>query len=415
MQSLKDKAKFGTFVVCVIAMLVFTLVTLAGLANRIVGTRYLVAFDLQTGAMGLKAGSQVRVGGQNAGEVKAVRFDPESGPPTHIIVEVSVDRRIPLAESAQVILETPLLGSVSTLNFYDAGRGTPAGEGYRFTGKAAPGLLAQAGINRTDVENLVANANQMTVTANRILKRVDDKMDPILGNVQDATGNARELTGDLRDGVKDWRPRVTRTLDNAEQATANINERAIQAKALLASVQGLIDANRPRIDAITGSLSEIMNTVNTVTLPQVGRVLTQGERGVTYAADMLEDLRGLVREEEPEVRLMLANLRLASDQLKLTIAEVRRNPWRLLYQPGAKELEREMLYESSRTYAAAVNDLRATSATLQEVSAAAKAGGPTAPDQAKVDEVVARLRAAYDRYKQAEDQFLKRLIDQPKP
>ncbi len=411
MQSLKDKAKFGAFVVFVLAAGVFVLVTLAGLANRVAGTKYFVAFDLQTGAMGLKDGSLVRVGGQNAGEVKAVRFEPASGPPTSVVVEISVDRKIPLAKDAQVILETPLLGSVSTLNFYSAGRGEPAPAEHNFTGKAAPGLLAQAGINRTDVENLLANANQMTVTANKILKRVDDRMEPILTNVEDATGNAREITSDLRSGVKRWTPKIDRTMDNVSEATTQINDRLAQAQALIGSVQDLITANRPRIDAISESLREIMDKVNNQTLPQVARVLTQGERGVTAAADALDNLRTIIREEEPNIRLMLANLRLASDQLKLTIAEVRRNPWRLLYQPGSKELEREMLYEASRTYAASVNELRATSATLQSVSA----GGSDPASKARVDALVSELKASYDRYKKAEDEFLKRLLEEPKP
>ena len=66
-------------------------------------------------------------------------------------------------------------------------------------------------------------------------------------------------------------------------------------------------------------------------------------------------------------KLFLASGRLAAQQIKLAMIEVRRSPWKLLYKPEKAELEHELLYEAARTFAMAVSDLRATSQTAERL------------------------------------------------
>lgn len=415
-QFLKSNLGCGVFVLFIIAIALYMVVLLSGVQEAAKPKRaFQIAFDLKTGALGLKADSAVRVGGQVAGRVTDVKYD-DTSKPERWIVHVAVYTTIKLAKDAVVNLDTPLLGTVSALNFSSVGdlaKSGEAPEGFLFVGSAAPGLLAQAGVNKEDIEALIKNARDLTATANHAVEKVNTKLDPILANVEDATANAKGMTGDLREGAKRWVPKIDRTMDNVVSASGALDERLVEAKALIAAVQGVIDANRPRIDAIAEHLREIMARVNGETLPQITRILNQGERGVTAAADTLENLREFVREEEPGLRLTLANLRLASDQLKLTLAEVRRNPWRLFYQPGAKELEREMLFEAARAYSESVGELRAATASLEKVSIASRAGGPDAPTQARVNELLESLKASYARYKANEDEFLRRLLTVP--
>jgi len=69
----------------------------------------------------------------------------------------------------------------------------------------------------------------------------------------------------------------------------------------------------------------------------------------------------LLKEETPGIRHTLANLRLMSDQLKLTAVEVRSQPWRLLHSPTTKEMSSQVLYDARAAYAEAASDLRAAS------------------------------------------------------
>ena len=116
----------------------------------------------------------------------------------------------------------------------------------------------------------------------------------------------------------------------------------------------------------------------------------------------LGKLSTIVTEETPSIRRTLANLRLMSDQLKLTAVEVRSQPWRLLHQPTNKELSSQVLYDATRAYAEAASDLRAASEALE-----ASSGQPS-------QEVVDALTQAVTKYKAAEQALMDKLIENDK-
>jgi hypothetical protein len=105
----------------------------------------------------------------------------------------------------------------------------------------------------------------------------------------------------------------------------------------------------------------------------------------------------------------MANFRLASDQLKLTMMEVRRAPWRLLYRPDTKELQYELLYDSARAYATAVSDLRAATESLEAAQAAG--GARPATEGATIDELIDQVRRALDAYRLTEEKFVNLLLE----
>ena len=66
---------------------------------------------------------------------------------------------------------------------------------------------------------------------------------------------------------------------------------------------------------------------------------------------------------------MLTDLREASSELKLSMIEIRRNPWRLLYQPTSEVVAHENLYDAARTFTIAAADLKVAGESLQQVLA----------------------------------------------
>jgi ABC-type transporter Mla subunit MlaD len=217
--------------------------------------------------------------------------------------------------------------------------------------------------------------------------------------------------------VGDWSPKITSTLTNAEKISADIegsrkllDDGLSRARELIDTAQAVVRDNRPRIDSTIRSADELFAKANGELYAQVQGVLEDGRRGLREFAEAGQRANTLMAEAAPEVRLTVANASLASNQLKLLMAEVRRNPWRLLYQPGKKELEAELLYEASRNYAQAVGELRGVSASLDAVAGA----GDDAQTRQRAIELREQLTGSYDRYKQAEDAFLKILLGQEK-
>ena len=184
---------------------------------------------------------------------------------------------------------------------------------------------------------------------------------------------------------------------------------------ILATAQAYLDENRPDVRAavenarsITERGDDFLARVEGELADEAAALLADGRAALDAGRDALERADELLAEQTPNLTRSLANFRLASDQLRETLLEVRRSPWRLLYRPDTRELEYELLYDAARSYAGAVSDLRAAGESLRALSA----GGEDA-DAARdgtVEALTRRLEGAFERYEEAEALFLEALI-----
>lgn len=402
----------GVFVLGSILLAAMVVIVLSDLDEMLTPMHtYTVRFSLEDGAEGLGAGSLVKVGGQPVGRVTGWRF--VLGParePTGIDVAVKVRRDLVLYEDATAYLVMPLLGSNSQINIPHLGDGSEVAQaqgasprlepGEVLRGElAAPSFLSQAGYGeeqRQQVQEIIRNVNRATERIDAIAARVETELDPAVTQIRGVLDDARAISSDARANWPAWRERFGEIIDSVRDAVAEARQ--------------IVADNRDRIDSTMRNIQELSAKANTEGWEQVRGLLARGQEGVDDFAMMAERAGGLFAEAEPQLRTIVANARLASDQLKLTTAEVRAAPWKLLSRPtGRKELENEALYDAARQYALAVSDLRAASASLASVSEGA-AGDPATPMQREqVDRLLRDVQAAFDRYERAERAFLGRL------
>ncbi len=427
MRNASNNLLAGAFVIVGVVGFVLIVMTLSGISAWISSrTPYTVRFTLRDGATGLKQGSLVRVGGQQAGTVKSVAFviDPVSGAPQFIDVIVGVDASIKLFSDAVVQLELPLLGSVSWINIPAVGtpeRGVLA-PGATVPGQLAPpAFLTQAGYGdaqRSQVQQMISGGAKLVDDGQKLVADLQREAGPLIKQAGDVASEVRQVSGDVRQKITDWTPRIDRTLESVERFTADINTSRAQlddglkvARDLVQDVRSIVGDNRPRVESILKNADELVTRASTELYAQVQGVLEDGRTGLRAFADTGQRANALLAEAGPELRLTFANARLSSDQLKLLMAEVRRNPWRLLYQPGKKELEQELLYESTRSYAEAVSQLRGVSSSLEAASAAAAQGGQTDPAAAgRISALRDELQRSFERYREAEQALYARLL-----
>jgi hypothetical protein len=157
-----------------------------------------------------------------------------------------------------------------------------------------------------------------------------------------------------------------------------------------------------------------VESLRTDTKPTIDAMLVDARSAMESTRKAVERADALLAESSPSLRRTVANARLASDQLKFTLEEVRRSPWRLLYRPDTRELEFELLYDSARIYASAVSDLRDASAALEEASASANATGSTLSGR-RAEDLNAELTRAFESYRAAERAFLDLIIERGAP
>lgn len=440
--SRRNNVLAGSFLVLSVALAVFISVLISDARERLTPTDiYYVRFSVAEGALGLRAGAPVLLAGHQVGRVTGVELAKApiggagTGPsavPDGVDVQIRIRSDIVLYENALAMLQIPLLGTMSVLNIASVGDGAlvehPQGlspllePGERLTGRIAPpAFLAQAGYGPEEVNQvraIIDTAANVMERVERVAASFEDQLTPTLATARTAIEDVQSVTGEIRGKAPAWTERIDRTLASADDAASRLGPIARsaedgvgEAREVLGSVRGLIGDNRPRIDRTLEHVEATASSVREASVPLLNETLASARDGASAFGEIATDTRTLMAGQTPNIERMLANLRLAADQFKLTAVEVRRNPWRLLYRPKTKELESEMLYDAARAYAEAVSDLRAASEALQVVSARTGAGAPGVQSPEQIRAMTEEIREAFEAYQEAERVLLDRIAE----
>ncbi|UYV12758.1 MAG: MlaD family protein [Phycisphaera sp.] len=408
----------GAFFIAAVALAVVVTAILSDLTSALVSTtQYVVRFELADNAGLLAPGAEVRVGGMKVGKVTDVRL----GESDHLDVRIEVDEDLVLHQDAVVRLEVPLLGTGTVVNFISVGTAQPVAEGGQFDGRPSPGLLAQTGLNDDDMENIrmsIQSLAETTARVSRILADVEPRVGEAVDGLNSALDDARTITSDLRTRLPrvgdEFEAMVADAREGVEVVTSlakRIDERTGELAEVIESVRDTIDTNRPNIDRVLADLAEITTRTNEEIMPAALETVENARTASAEGAQFATDARAMFDAEAPGIRRASANLRLASDQAKLTMLEVRRSPWRLLQRPTTRELEGELIYDATRSFAQAASDLRAASESLISLSTDEQGPVDIPGRQRAIEQLHEQLMSSFTRYREAEQELLDRALD----
>lgn len=414
----------GVFVLVAIIAATAAIVVLAGFFDYLGRRNYTVEFPLTIGVSGVDIGSKVTLGGREIGFVRKVRFDrSQDGDVRRVLVTIAIDTDLPLREDAVAYLEKPLLGSSATINFASLGEMSvrKANAGTILRGALSPpAILASAGYGDEQAQQLRNIIRRMDEITGKVSSTVDDFNSTAYPDTKAAIADGRGLIADARERSKGWFDRADSIMKNIDDTASkgpalaeDLQGRVDEIKSLLATAQSYLDDNRENVDATVANFransekaNEFLDRLRGELSDKASSLLTRGTDAMDRANIVLEETESTLREHRPDIRRAMANFRLGSDQLKATVEEVRASPWRLLYRPDTRELEYELLYDSARSYASAVSDLRSVTEALR---AAQNAGGPAA-DASRMDALLEVLDHAFQNYRAAEERFLDELM-----
>ncbi|MFI4917900.1 MAG: MlaD family protein [Phycisphaerales bacterium JB060] len=410
----------GAFFIAAVALAVLVTAILSDLSAALVSTSsYVVRFKLSDNAGLLAPGAEVRVGGMKVGSVNAISLADGSG--DALDVEIEVDSDLVLREDAVVRLEVPLLGTGTVVNFIGMGAGPQLAEGGRIQGKPSPGLLAQTGLNDEDLENIRRSIESLAHTSERVSRILTD-IEPDVGMAVDeinlALQDARAITEGLRERLPGLGDQVEGTLTEVRSSievwtnlASRLDDRTVELGEVIQSVRDTIDDNRPGIDRVVADLTDITSRTNAELMPAALETVENARTASDRAARVAADTSAFLEAETPGIRRALANLRLASDQAKLTMLEIRRSPWRLLQRPTTRELEGELIYDATRSFAQAASDLRAASESLISLSTDDRGPVDIPGRQQAIEQLHEELMSSFSRYRQAEQELLDRALE----
>jgi len=422
----RNNVRTGVFVSVTLIVAVVIIVVLSDVwrSLTLATWRYTVEYPVNAGVSNLKSRADVRVGGMPMGEVDEVRAVLSADAPfERIAVDFTLDRRVRLHSNAKILVTTPLIGADAWLDIPDVGSLTDEEgrtiddarlleEGDHIDGTVAVGLLSTlVGPDNADqTGKIIDNITELSGFLVKVPAEYEEHIVPILEKADTTLGEASDVAGKINKDYDRWRLTVNDVMDRANRIAENIEKTTDEARAMVEENSPDVGVFIDNMTAFSEDAREISDRVKTETVDKITDLLERGKAGVDSFASAIENIQVKLDAEWPNIDEALANARLASQQLKLTMIEVRRSPWKFLYRPSPTELEHEMLYEAARSFAVAASDLKAASDAMDRV--VTLHAGELMDDRATFERLKENLQESYERYNKAQEALFGVLISE---
>ena len=325
-------------------------------------------FDTTEGVSGLSRGSEVKVGGLTVGRVISITPDIDKNDDLAAInVTIEIMEGIPIRYSdtapegtnAEVIRVGSLVGSTSIINFNTLGQ-APApllNSGDKLLATRGSGMLTTlvGPANAVRTNEIIKGLAVTAAWLKTIPEEYRTRVVPTLQNLSTTTANFNQ-------DYETWRKPIGDTLLNAQSFTGNADQLLKDNKAKFTQ---LMD----NTSATMADAKVIASEFKTKGMPALQKLLDQGADAAQSLASSLGQVEQQMPQRLTDLRDFMLDAREIAGQFKLTAIEIRRSPWKLLYQPKPGEVAHENLYSATRAFALATADLKTASASLQAVLA----------------------------------------------
>jgi phospholipid/cholesterol/gamma-HCH transport system substrate-binding protein len=314
MNSTREQALVGIFVLVAAALLIGTILAVSGTFSS-GGVPYHTYFK---SAGGLVPGAMVRYGGMEAGKVDGVHVDPKDS--TRIEVDFRVRPNIPVKTDS--VAKISALGALSD-NYVEIGTGTKNGQ------------LAPSGSELKSAETLgIGDLGDMIGSLTPIAKQTMQTLNQRLTELQVTIARVNDLLndrnraniggslGNLNAMLAEDRPKVSASLTNVQTATAklaplldNLKTTMDEANTTLGHVDSLVVENRQDIRTIVVELKQTLLT----------------------ASSLMEQLKSTTDNNSDNIDQIIMNLRATTQNMKELTDSLKANPSLLLRGSSGKD------------------------------------------------------------------------------
>jgi phospholipid/cholesterol/gamma-HCH transport system substrate-binding protein len=321
MNSTREQALVGLFVLVAVALLIGTVMAVSGTFSK-GGIAHSSFFKF---AGGITPGATVRYAGVKAGRVTGVNVDPQDS--TRVEIKFKVTPGIPVKTDS--VAKITALGALDE-NYVEVSAGTKDAQ------LAPPGSVINsvetlsiadiggligglAPVAHDTLESLNQRLGELKITVARVNDVLNDKN---RANVSGALVNLNGGLVDIRSMLTEERPKVSTALTNVQAASAKFGplldnlETAIKnANETLSNANSLIVANREDIRASVVELHQAL----------------------ANALAVIDQIKGTMTYETVNVDETMDNVRVATDNLKELTERVKRRPSVLIRGETVKE------------------------------------------------------------------------------
>ncbi|MGD0956379.1 MAG: MlaD family protein [Candidatus Acidiferrales bacterium] len=317
MESKREQALVGLFVLLAAALLVVTVLLLSGMLNQ-GNTPYHAYFK---NAGGLEPGSEVRyAGGPPVGRVSKVETDPSDS--TRMEVDFAIRPNVPVkTDSMAIITSTTPLGD----NFLEINPGSAAASRARrgatlksveYTSFAD--LLTMVNTLGPHADDLLINLNDRAAALKVTLDRVNDLLnDQNRANIASSLANVRGMLDEDRPAIRSTVNNLNTLSTKLSPLIDDLHKTSAQANDALAHLDATITEDRPDLHAAIGSLRQ--------TLTSTVQLTDQLDRTLNANSDTLDEI--------------IDNLRHVTENLNSFTETIKTRPYTLIRASGEKPRE----------------------------------------------------------------------------
>jgi phospholipid/cholesterol/gamma-HCH transport system substrate-binding protein len=308
MDSKKEQAVVGLFVLVVAALLIVTVFLKSGTLDK-ENTPYHTFFK---NAGGLEPGAEVRyLNGPPIGRIGKVQFDPQD--PTHMKVDFTAKPDIPVkTDSIVAITSTSPLGE----NFLEILAGSPQAP-------RAPRDAFLKAKEPTSFSDIADRISELTPAANELIKNLNERVVEVkvtLARVNDLLNdqnreNVSASLGEIRGMLHEDRPLVRSTLTNVNDAAAKLRP--------------LIDDFQKTVTKVDGTLDKVDGLISD-NREDLRQSIINLRQALANANSMVASLNTTVISNSENLDEIIDNLRHTTENLNSFTETIKTRPYTLI-------------------------------------------------------------------------------------
>jgi ABC-type transporter Mla subunit MlaD len=308
-----------------------------------------------------------------------------------LVLEILQGTDFSFREDDVVSLATTVMGDSSVE--ISPGSGTDLPEGMALLGDDS-NLFSQLSDSMREIKTLLARVSGLVGDEEKAaIKKA-------FANIENASANVSEATSTVKGMVEKSEQPLVDAIRNLQQGMAEARKTIEELRPRLSSVAD-------KSGAMLDEGNKTMKTANTLlaeSKPKVLKLMDEATAAASKATAALKEMESTlydageaIDENRPSIRRAMADMRESSRNFKEMTARLKRAPWLLLKKPRARNQQIVLLESSSRSLAAATQDLAVTIEFMNKVAAdpetAERLGGE------KAEALLKEIRAIYDEMK----------------
>lgn len=230
----------------------------------------------------------------------------------------------------------------------------------------------------------MAKVHKMADTLQATLVSLRNEMDP--RNKLAMLAKLHETIGRIRAMAADAQPRIKKTLTDIEAMAADA---------------------RPKVGKTLSDAAEVAAELKKITKKDIAEMLVKLRKVntdlVTIAgnfATVSDETKRLVTVNRENIDEIIDNMVAVSADLKSAGKEIRRSPWRLLYQPKKDELHSQNIYDAARAFSSGASQLDQMLAKLRGLVRAYPKGPPA--DDPQLKKIREQIKETFESFSEAE-------------